>query len=355
MYKEVNRSLIKWPVAASATMLAISWFPMDPAWDKLEPSGVSSVSPSIDLAVVPDLSGTVDASPTVVISSGDESDPLNIDQAGGAKSEPQASELPERVASVRNATAGQNDLVDDNTPTEPFASKGIIKAPVRIIDQELAGLGLGNGSEDSAGHAVGLRQEASGKEISPSQADGFVTLEQCERFGWGSASWITGAWTADFWQPDSDLVSVAAEKAKFDIPESSRELGRGDIIQPDLQEVPSRPSWADASEAVRSRLRIARDHCNDWIIVMARHSDKLKDFAAEHKLAHTLRTASGGSSQASGANSAVVPVGGVIPAEDEIAIPQVEQSVSRDVSSVRVAKKEPGAVWPEAIQLVAQL
>ena len=44
MYKEVNRSLIKWPVAASATMLAISWFALDDDVDNVDKPSSSQVS-----------------------------------------------------------------------------------------------------------------------------------------------------------------------------------------------------------------------------------------------------------------------------------------------------------------------
>ena len=354
MYKEVNRSLIKWPVAASATMLAMSWFPMDPAWDKLEPSGVSSVSPPMDIAEVPDLSGTSVPSPTVVIPSVEESVALNNDQGSGDEPEGHVTKLQDRGVSAAGEKAGDSELVDANARTElsdVSASRVIVKAPVRMIDQELAGLGMVKGNIDLAE----VTQEVSGTGMPLSQTAGLLTLEQCQQFAWDSAIWIKGAWSAGFWRPASDLASVAAENPTFVVPESTRDLGRGGLTQAELQEMPSRPSWAEASEAVRSRLQIVRDHCNDWIIVMARHSDRLKDFAAEHNLDHRLRAASVGTALDSGANATVVPVGGVIPAEDEIAIPQVQQSVSRDVRSVRVARKEPVAAWPEAKQLIRQL
>jgi hypothetical protein len=52
MYKEVNRSLIKWPVAASATMLAISWFALDDDVDNVDKPSSSQVSHLPDLAVI---------------------------------------------------------------------------------------------------------------------------------------------------------------------------------------------------------------------------------------------------------------------------------------------------------------
>ena len=184
MYKEVNRSLIKWPVAASATMLAMSWFPMEPAWEKREPSGVSSVSPSIDVAVVPDLSGTFVPSPTVVISSGDQSLALNHEQSGGDEPQTLANKFPERDASGQDGRDDQNELLDAGTPAELSdfsASRGVIKAPVRMIEQELAGLGLGAGSEGSAGQASGRTQGSSPTGMLPPHADDLLALEQCQR------------------------------------------------------------------------------------------------------------------------------------------------------------------------------
>ncbi len=356
MYKEVNRSLIKWPIAASATMLAMSWFPMEPTWDNVEPSGVSSVSPSIDpvaldLAVAPSTTG--------VLSYEQESVALNDGQVSGYEAEGHVSKLPDRVAPVLGDSTAGNDLVDVNTNSElseAVDSRAIIKAPVRLIEQELAGLGLSKGTKGSAGNSSALTQGASGKVMPTAQPDELLSLEQCLQFGWDSTSWLAGPWSADFWQPDSELTNAAAEKHKTVLLESNRDLGGRNLLRTELQGVESRPSWADASEAVRSRLQTASDHCNKWLIVMARQSDKLKNFAAQHQLEHRLRAAAiTGSTQGSVATATVVPVGGVIPAGDEIAIPQVQQSVSRNVSSGRLARKEPVAAWPEAKQLVAQL
>ena len=52
MYKEVNRSLIKWPVVASATMLAISWFVLDDDVENVDRPSSSQVSHLPDLAVI---------------------------------------------------------------------------------------------------------------------------------------------------------------------------------------------------------------------------------------------------------------------------------------------------------------
>jgi hypothetical protein len=358
MYKEVNRSLIKWPVAASATMLAMSWFPMDPALDKPERSGVSSVKPSIDLAHVPELDAFANPSPTIVLSHGDENIARKDEEVRGEEPTVQVIKLPERVAAV-GENAQRNDSAEANTRADWSADSGsraTIKAPVRLIEQELAGLGLGELDSGAAGQSSAVIDDVTSDGLPLSEADGLLTLEQCEQFGWGGTSWITDPWSAEFWQPDSELASVAAEKPKSVLPESNRDLGRRDLMRSELQDIASRPSWADASEAVLSRLQTARDSCNDWLIVMARQSEKLKDFAAEHKLENRLRAfANAGQTQASVAQTRVVPVGGVISAEDEIAIPQVRQSVSRNVSPVRVGRKIQVPAWPEAKQLVVQL
>ncbi|MGI9443715.1 MAG: hypothetical protein ACR2N1_14695 [Rubripirellula sp.] len=359
MYKEVNRSLIKWPVAASATMLAMSWFPMDPVLDKPEHSGVSSVSPSIDLAVVPELDVAPVSTPTIVLSHGEESVALQNIQAGGEEPGVQAIKLPERVAAILDDNADRNDSADATARVDGGGnanSRAIIKAPVRRIEQELAGLGRAEVNNELAGHSSAVTEGSSEVGMPLSETDRLLTLEQCEQFGWGSASWITDPWSADFWQPDSDLASTATVKPKSVLPESNRDLGRRDLMRSELQEDASRPSWANASEAVRSRLQNAKDNCNDWLIVMAKQSEKLKSFAAEHKLERRLRAfANTGQTQTPDATPAVVPVGGVISAEDEIAIPQVQQSVSRNVSPVRAVRKVQVPVWPEAKQLVAQL
>ncbi|MCH1440203.1 MAG: hypothetical protein L7W43_11140, partial [Rubripirellula sp.] len=80
MYKEVNRSLIKWPVAASATMLAMSWFPMDPALDNFESSGVSGISTPIDVYVVPESNDVLVVSSAVVTPHGEQASTIVADE-----------------------------------------------------------------------------------------------------------------------------------------------------------------------------------------------------------------------------------------------------------------------------------
>ena len=52
MHKEVNRSLIKWPAAASATMLAVSWFPMGDEMDRVVPPAATQVNVEQRIAAV---------------------------------------------------------------------------------------------------------------------------------------------------------------------------------------------------------------------------------------------------------------------------------------------------------------
>jgi hypothetical protein len=354
MYKEVNRSLIKWPVAASATMLAMSWFPMDPACEKLEPSGASMVIPSSDLTLVPELDEALASSPTVVMSDGGQSDALKNDQVNVAEPEVRAIKVSEIVAAVRGKDAAGNEppaaaaMVDRS---EDSNSRAILKAPVRLIEQELAGLGLGEIRNDLTGNSSAVTEGDSASGMPQPDTDGLLILEQCEQFEWGSVSWMIDPLSPGFWQPDSNFAKLANQKRKSISPQSNRALGRRDFMRAE-----SRPSWADASEAVRSRVQAVSDTCSDWLIVMARQSEKLKKFASEHRLEQRLRAeVNGTESHAAVASAAVVPVGGVIPAADEIAIPLVQQSVSRNVNSARVVRKEQVAPWPEAKQLVKQL
>ena len=100
MYKEVNGSLIKWPAAASVTMLAISWFLMDPDSDQSERSVPAGDSPASDFVVVPELNAklapgftnaSVDAEPSVSIA---------VDQISDQQRDVTALKLPARVAAV---------------------------------------------------------------------------------------------------------------------------------------------------------------------------------------------------------------------------------------------------------------
>jgi hypothetical protein len=357
MYKEVNRSLIKWPVAASATILAMSWFSTDPAWDKSECSGVSGVSPAIDFAVLPELDQTLIPSSTAAVTHGEENDASTAVHAGAEEREMGAMKLPERVAAVLGESVDTTESAEANARAQRSEdSRVVIKAPVRLIEQELAGLGLGGINKEFAGDSSAVTGQASGSGTPQSGADGLLTLEQWEQFGWGSVSWITDPWSEDFWQPANELASIAAEKPKSVLPTSNRTLGRVDLVRAGMQEGASGSSWDDASEVVRSCLQTAKKSCTEWLTVLARQSEKLNDFASEHKLEHRLRAgANAAGSQNNVATTAVVPVGGVISAEDEIAIPKVQQSVSRNVSSARVARREQVAAWPEAKQLITQL
>ena len=349
MYKEVNRSLIKWPVAASATMLAMSWFPMDPALDNFESSGVSGISTPIDVYVVPESNDVLVVSSAVVTPHGEQASTIVADEPSVQPREVRALQLSESVAGV------SGDQITGNETAEAKAAEGlsaVLKAPVRLIDQELAGLGLGKTKKGLSGATSAVAEIATERGMTRSEAEELLILAQFEHFEWGSVSWILDPWSADFWQPDSDLASFVSQKSLSGSRDSDLTSGTQEVMGASQQDLASRPSWADASEGVRSRLHTATESCNELLLVMARKSEKLKAFVAKHQLELSLKA---GANAIESQAAVVIPVGGVISAEDEIAIPQVQQSVSRNVSSDRLARKERVAAWPEAKQLGTQL
>ena len=337
MYKEVNGSLIKWPAAASVTMLAISWFLMDPDSDQSERSLPAGDSPASDFVVVPELdaklapgftNASVDAEPSVSIA---------VDQISDQQRDVTALKLPARVAAVlgekvQDSESSDVDVAASNA--EEFSTGSILRAPVRLIDQELAGLGLG---ELNSG------------------ADESLTVDQWEEVAWGNLGWMPDVWSKDFWQPGNELARLAEQKPKSVLPDTNRALGRRDLAQNDGEEITPLSPWAIASAGLNVRMHATGEFFNDWLIVLARQSAKVKDFASRHKLEGRLRTGAYPGGRQAAETVAVVPVGGIISAEDEIAVPQVQQSVSRDVSAVRVASKDLVSAWPEAKQLVDQL
>lgn len=337
MYKEVNGSLIKWPAAASVTMLAISWFLMDPDSDQSERSVPAGDSPASDFVVVPELdaklapgftNASVDAEPSVSVA---------VDQISDQQRDVTALKLPARVAAVlgekvQDSESSDVDVAASNA--EEFSTGSILRAPVRLIDQELAGLGLG---EMNSG------------------ADESLTVDQWEEVAWGNLGWMPDVWSQDFWQPGNELARLAEQKPKSVLPDSNRALGRRDLAQNEGEEITPLSPWAIASAGLNVRMHATGEFFNDWLIVLARQSAKVKDFASRHKLEGRLRTGAYPGGRQAAETVAVVPVGGIISAEDEIAVPQLQQSVSRDVSAVRVATKDPVSAWPEAKQLVDQL
>jgi hypothetical protein len=359
MYKEVNLSLIRWPVAASATMLAMSWIPMDNDWDndwyKGQRHGAPNSTVSPDLAVVLELDVKSIHSAPVVLSSGAENESvsavLNIAEERGSA----ALKLPSRVAQMLDATEGDNKAVaesknrTDEKKAVVTAAKAVIKAPVRMVEQELAGLDITDIASNPAGHSSVITPQEFTSE--PTAAE-LVILEQCES---GRPSWMINPWSAEFWQPDDELERLVEEKSVSILPASNRVLGRRELMRSELQDEMIGASWAGATHAVRSHLQAVQKTCHGWLVRLARQSEKLKEFAAEHKLELNLQAESAGVSKDAGMVAAVVPVAGVLSADDEIVAKQVQQSVSRKVTDTPIVSVDLIGGWPDAKQLVKQL
>jgi hypothetical protein len=356
MYKEVNRSLIKWPVAASATMLAISWFALDDDVDNVDKPSSSQVSHLPDLAVILEVEVTPVLPEQELLLQAEPIDEVAVEQV--ARDE-RAMKLPPQIA---DAFAGVVDQVE--TPARKSKEKHadtsvvevvkpVIKAPVRMVEQELAGLdraGLRAPSDQSEIESAHDDRQSRASTDAIDTAAEMVTLAQCERFEWVSPAWMVDPWSSGFWRPESELDKMVNEQTKSILPDSNRALGRRDLMASEVQDTISRPSWSGASQAVISRIHVVKNCCHGWLVTLARQSDRLKKFVAEQELASVVAKP-----EVVQPKSVVVPVAGVIESEGDHAIPQVQQSVSRKVSDHPVVSVERLPVWPEAKQLEKQL
>ena len=370
MYKEVNRSLIKWPVAASASILAMLWFPMDSDLDEAEQHGSQSVTLSPSRAAV-SVKEVISILPeTAGILHGDKTEAEVAGQVAGqvAQAERRAvvTELPPQVAKA--LAVSRNEKVAAETPRVEgqaelpvqVVAKAIIKAPVRMVEQELAGLDLAD-RDDSLNPSLSSPKQQAGNFDSPApttaSASELVILEQCERIDWGSPIWMVRPWSPSDVRTGSHLSRLIGPNPESMLPQSNHVLGRRDLRRSDLQESVPGLSWAGVSQAVRHHLRVVTNRCDDWFVMLALQSERLKEFVVEHKLelGGETRVQDAGTVQDPVEAATVVPVAGVISVEGEIAVPQIKQSVSREVTTVRIASSDQTSDWPEAKQLVTQL
>ena len=359
MYKEVNRSLIKWPMVASASMLAISWFAVENGWDHVGDQVASQVSQSPVLAVVPEVEVAAEFVEPEFLLQGELIEEVAVEQVAREERGERAMKLPPRLAEVLGGVGDQTETPAKNPEEKQTDAsvvdvvKPVIKAPVRIVEQELAGLdraALNDTSDQSQ------TQSARDDHPSPAQTDAadtaaeLVMLAQCEQFEGVSPAWMVDPWSPEFWRPDSGLEKLVDEQMKSILPDSNRALGRRDLMASEAQDATSPPSWSGASQAVKNRFHVVKNRCDDWLITLARQSERLKGFLAEQELA-----AAAAKAEIVQPKAVVVPVAGVIASEGDHVTPQVQQSVSRKVSDHHVASVQRDPVWPEAKQLVKQL
>ena len=166
----------------------------------------------------------------------------------------------EKVAAETPCVKGQAEL------TVQVVAKAIIKAPVRMVEQELAGLDLAD-RDDSLDPSLSSPKQQTGNFDSPTptaaSASELVILEQCERIDWGSPTWMVRPWSQSDARTSSHVSKLTGPNPESMLPQSSHALRRRDIRRSDLQESVPGPSWAGVSQAVRHHLRVVTNRCDD--------------------------------------------------------------------------------------------
>ena len=140
MHKEVNRSMIRWPAAASATILAVSWFPMGDDAERATPPLTPQIS------VTPRIAAVLETH--VVIPQPE------VDQTERGERGTRAMKLPTRIAEAFGVTQSQEE--SGRKQAKPVVAVPVavavveVEAPVRRIEQELAGLEFKKAGDRSA-------------------------------------------------------------------------------------------------------------------------------------------------------------------------------------------------------------
>ena len=368
MHKEVNRSLIKWPAAASATMLAVSWFPMGDETDRVVPPATTQVNVEQKVAAVLETD--------VVIPQ------LEFDQADHREHAARVMKLPLRIAEAFGATQAFEEADRQKAKPVIAAARTVLKAPIRVVEKELAGLDFKvaagrsypRSSDLSVGHlsvghlSVGhssnpdtSNPDTSDPDTSDPDTSDQDTSDQDTDAGLihgdqmglqGRSSWLVGPMQPTFWETHMDLAATADSEPASVLPESNEGLGRRDLGRSASTRTDQEEYWSGLTRVVRVGLGNLGDSFLEILVAMTRESERLQIAFAWNQMEV------GGSAEDAGlvqTEQPVVAVVGLLSVEGDAAIPQVAQTVSRKAAELRVASVSHLAGWPEAKQLAVQL
>ncbi|MGI9473188.1 MAG: hypothetical protein ACR2NZ_16725 [Rubripirellula sp.] len=241
MRKEVKRSLLLWPAAASATILAVSWLPTDYQPDPAVPRAPQAPQ----IVTVPRVAKPLTTGPVVVTPEVE----LPARNEYGAR----AMKLPERVAEVFGVPAR------------------MVKAPIRDEGQELAGLGIASSDANARGidretvdsllrdlAKVAAAAAAEPQVVSSNALLSVNTLPSLRRRMKirpapgetleTTPVWLVGPGRPEFWEPAIKLVDVPHLKRPSVLPKSTRALARRDLSLSD--ETPLELSKANDSRVL---------------------------------------------------------------------------------------------------------
>ena len=222
MRKEVNRSLLMWPAATSAAILALTCFPVAYEVDLVVPQ--APVTPQI--VTIPRMAKPLTSAP--------ELDTPEVDFAARREHGSRAMPLPERVAEV-------------------FGVPGrMVKAPIRDEGNELAGLG---GLPDSRSHQgidpetvddllreLAMVAAAAASEPSTPSSNALLSVSTLPSLRKPATidpapvemdemtpSWLVGPGRPEFWEPNIRLVQGGKFTPSSILPKSTRVLGRREL------------------------------------------------------------------------------------------------------------------------------
>jgi len=359
MYKEeVERSLIKWPVIASTAMLAMFWFIGDEADLQDAPrSEQDRQQSSKRVADTETGAALVD---------------LSLRGASGAKQSDEAHSF-DRLAehgqgeqdSRSNLTAGRKpaeEAAESNQLNNEVAvqTQPVIRAPVRLVEQELAGLDLAEIEEAFGNSAKGLEDQdfplnslidASGK------VEGLFSLREMGPIENGVQGLLSAPWSAGFWKPDSQLAQMVDRQDGSVLHAGKHASAAVDRSPSEAGNSISQLSWNSLSQAIRDGMIVVQKSCDDCVNGLVWQSERLKQFVAEHRIEKEVEAAAGRTTAEQVTNTAktVVPVAGVVLPKDTSAPSPVKQSVSRKVSMPQEIVEAKVHGWPETKQLAVQL